>query len=39
MAARWSKSPDKVVRTLIATLAASLLILSGIREITGQWLG
>ena len=39
MAARWSKSPDKVVRTLIATLAASLFILSGIREITGQWLG
>ena len=39
IAARWSKSPDKTVRTLIATILASLFILSGIREITGQWLG
>jgi len=39
IAARWSKSPDKVVRTLIATFVTLLLILSGVREITGEWLG
>ena len=39
IAARWSKSPDKMVRTLIATLVTLLLILSGVREITGEWLG
>ena len=39
IAARWSKDPDKVIRTLIATLLTLLFILSGIREITGTWLG
>ncbi len=39
IAARWSKAPDKVVRALIATLLTLLFILSGIREITGEWLG
>ena len=39
IASRWSKSSQKIMSTLIATIISLLFMLAGIREITGNWFG
>jgi hypothetical protein len=39
VAARWSKKPDKPLRTLIATVMSLLFVFVGVNELPQGWSG
>ena len=39
VAARWSKKPDKQLRTLLATVISSLFVFVGVNELPQGWSG